>query len=1422
MTADPAPHAAAPEAEAEGYRLSPQQESLFRRSAEPTVPRLSLVKRLATGTDTALLAARWSRCVDELEILRTACRTPSWSTVPLQVVEDGVRAPFSVEKLDAGAVPARIAALSRAPVDPAATPAAEARLLVSEDAARLVLSGGAHVLDGDSLVFLAERLTETGDPPEVLQYPDVAEWAASLAEDPDAAAGIAFWRRRAADLRDAPVAFSNEAIDGRGPRNAVVAPWPAAWSGDAPSAAEIAAVALVFAGRCAGAEPACVAVRRDGRDLEDLHGAVGPLARWLPVSVDTGLSAGFGDWRQAAEDDLGRVTDWQHLMEAGLGDAAAPRAAIGLDLRAGWDAAIERLDPEPAAPPLVLRVDAVARRIVLLADAEACDDAQARRLARLFAALADAAAADRTSPVDALDWLDATSRDELLAFGDGPDLPGPTTLVPERIAACVADRGGSLAVIQGEIALTYDELWRRAGAVAASLDAPSGSDERPVAVRLPRGPDALAAMIGAWRAGRPYTPFDPDLPEARLAQMRRTADPAAEIAAPPPVDAARRDLPARAPGDLAYLLFTSGSTGTPKAVAVEHRGLAASTAARTRHYGENPQRFLVVSPLGFDSSVAGLYWTLATGGVVVLPTEEEAEDAGALARLIRERAVTHTLMLPGLYDAVLEAAAPGDLDGLSLVIVAGEPCPRALIGRHRERLPGTRLENEYGPTEATVWCTAARLDADGDGPVPIGVAIPGATARVVDRHLRPLPPGVPGEICIGGPGLARGYAAGPAQTASRFVPDPFAREPGARLYRVGDRGMLAAEGRILYQGRTDNQVKLRGHRIELEEIEARLLADPCVRAAAATVRDGRLVAYVVPRESAPEDDARYRAAVQALPAWMRPQTFVTLEALPRGRTGKLDRSALPAPGQAAGSAVSRAPRDGTERTVAAIWAELLDRDAIGIDDDFFRLGGDSLLALRAATRMRQAGIDASPRLLLKHPTIAGLLAAAPRRPLDRPAAAVTAPAASAGSAPLTPMQAWLVERAGTVPARYDQSLRVVAREPLDLARLERAFAEVVARHDALRMRFEATPEGWRQTPGPAHVDPPLLYDLARVPEAAHSGIEAGAWERLHAGLDPASGRQARLAVIRRGAGGADLLLAVVHHLAIDAASWRIVVEDLEIAYRALESGRSVAWPAAPASFATWATAIRDLPPERLSPSFWANQSAAAVPALPRDRQHGTNREGDVHHVAVTLDAAATDRLARLAPGALSSGLDAVLTATLAETLAAWSGASVVRIDREHHGRADDLVGLSSERTVGWFTTAHPLVLRVPEADGPDRLRALLEQIDRVPDDGFGYGLWANAGADGDVLLNFLGRTDAPPSPDPLFVVEDGATGRERDPDLPRRCLLEIDAEILDGRLRVRWSHAATLHDVGTIDRLASDHLGRLAALAARLNSDEGS
>jgi acyl-coenzyme A synthetase/AMP-(fatty) acid ligase len=399
-------------------------------------------------------------------------------------------------------------------------------------------------------------------------------------------------------------------------------------------------------------------------------------------------------------------------------------------------------------------------------------------------------------------------------------------------------------------------------------------------------------------------------------------------------------------------------------VLVTHRNLVHSTRARQLYYGEPVGRYLLLSPFSFDSSVAGLFWTLVDGGTLVLPVPGQEREAVPLARLIARHAVTHLLALPSLYNVLLTETPPAQLRSLRTVIVAGEACTRALIERHGERLPGAALFNEYGPTENSVWSTVERCAAGHpDEPVAIGRPVPGVQAYVLDARGEPLPAGLPGELYVGGAGVARGYLNRPDLTAERFVPDPFRTEPGARLYRTGDLVRRLPDGRLEFLGRRDNQVKIRGHRIEPGEIEAAIAGHAAVAEDAVIARALReddagagdqLVAYVVPRAGQRVTGALLQDFLRPqLPEYMLPAHTVTLEALPLTPNGKLDCRALPAPDPREDDAGYMAPRGTLEEALAALWAETLGLSRVGVHSDFFALGGHSLLGTRLIARVHR-------------------------------------------------------------------------------------------------------------------------------------------------------------------------------------------------------------------------------------------------------------------------------------------------------------------------------------------------------------------------------------------------------------------------------------------------------------------------------------
>jgi amino acid adenylation domain-containing protein len=564
----------------------------------------------------------------------------------------------------------------------------------------------------------------------------------------------------------------------------------------------------------------------------------------------------------------------------------------------------------------------------------------------------------------------------------------PATMTLDRLVAAQAARTPNAPALHDEQrTLTYAELDSAATALARRIRPLIGASGARIGICAPRSSEIVIAIFAVLKAGGTYVPLDPDYPTERFELMLadssvRVLLTTTELAA---TTAAFRDLSiptlslddaasARddggepmafaSPDDVAYVMYTSGSTGRPKGVLVTHRNVIVSTWARWAHYPEAASRYLLIWSFSFDGSTE-LYWPLCQGGMLVIPSEGTRADANALARMLATHRITHVSTLPSFYDALLAEATDEELSSLRVVIVSGEVCPDAVAARHRVRAPKASFHNEYGPTETTVWCSVwSQTPSDPPRPVTIGRPIANARFYILDARLRPVPVGVHGELFVGGLCVTAGYLNQPELTEQRFVPDPFSPTPNARMYRTGDKVRWRSDGSVEYIGRVDFQVKLRGHRIELGEIEAVLAAHPLVRHTVVIVANAwnvgqRLVAYYVPVEIDGADESSptaLRAYLrERLPEYMVPPFLVPLERMPLSANGKIDRKALPAPHAAASEAATSyaPPRTTHEHQIVKIWTRLLDTHPIGIHDNFFDIGGHSLLAVRMLHEIEQ-------------------------------------------------------------------------------------------------------------------------------------------------------------------------------------------------------------------------------------------------------------------------------------------------------------------------------------------------------------------------------------------------------------------------------------------------------------------------------------
>ncbi|MET9443778.1 non-ribosomal peptide synthase/polyketide synthase [Streptomyces sp. NPDC006610] len=1059
-----------------------------------------------------------------------------------------------------------------------------------------------------------------------------------------------------------------------------------------------------------------------------------------------------------------------------------------------------------------------------------------RQLHRLLEGMAD-------GPQRTLAELPLLSDDEwrtLLDSWNPPAPPaGPGDTLPALFEAQAARTPDRTAVTCGAVRLDYAEVNRRANRLARLLAARGAGPESLVALCLPRSADLVPVLWAVLKSGAGYLPVDPAYPAERIRLMLADAAPALVVAtretahalpegcapllledataAPDPADAgdltdADRTRPLH-PAHPAYVIYTSGSTGRPKGVVVAHRSAAELAVwARERFGPERLSHVVASTSLNFDVSVFELLCPLTAGGSV-----EVVADLPSLADAETPRRAGLLSGVPSVISRMLAAGTtPVEAD---TVVLAGEALPAQTLRDLKNAMPEAEAANLYGPTEATVYATAWFADgAVPDHAPPIGRPVARTRAYVLDRLLRPQPPGVPGELYLGGGGLARGYLRRPGLTAARFVADPFGA-PGERMYRTGDLVRWNAAGELEYLGRIDQQVKVRGFRIELGEVEETLLRCAGVAEAAASVRedDGnrRLIGYVVPAPGARvEPEAVRRELGRTLPDYMVPSAVLVLPALPLNPNGKLDRGRLPDPGPAAPAARHVAPRTPTERTLAAIWADVLHMERVGADDNFFALGGDSILSIQVVAQARQAGLTVTSRDVYRHQTVAALARCADAAASRRPAVAA-APVEPTGPAPLTPIQRWLFDSAADRAGHFAQALSVELREPVDTAALENALNDLVAHHDALRSRFVPGDDGVRW-----HID----AHAPRFRLARHTGPEAAT---PHFGpFDLAHGPLLRAVLHDRGPGLPAVLHLAVHHLVVDGVSWRLLLEDLDRAYRARSAGLdgAAALPGKSSPLRQWAerlaahAASGGFDDER---AYWTRATEGAVAALPADRT-GAGAYASARSVTVRLGAEDTEALLRTLPETYRTQANDVLLAALGRVLCGWTGHAGVLVDVEGHGREELFADVDTSRTVGWFTTRHPVALAVPpDAPWDAVLKQVKEQLRAIPRHGLGHGVLTtlpDAGArlpsePAQISFNYLGRIALPQTPDGLYAAPLRPLELDADPLAARPHPLEVVGQLDGDGLEFTWFYSDELHRRETVAGLAERFAAALADLA---------
>ncbi|MCV3214789.1 amino acid adenylation domain-containing protein [Plectonema radiosum NIES-515] len=1104
------------------------------------------------------------------------------------------------------------------------------------------------------------------------------------------------------------------------------------------------------------------------------------------------------------------------------------------------------------------------------------DDSTIARMAGNFQTLLEGIVANPIQPISQLPLLTEVEQHQLLVEWNNTQVDYPLDkCIHQLFEEQVRKTPDAVAVVYEDEQLTYGELNALANQLAHYLQKLGVREEVLVGICVERSPLMIVGLWGILKAGGAYVPLDPTYPSDRLAHMLDDSQAQILLTQQQLVDSLPKtgakvicldvdwqliathsqnnpqtELAAH---NLAYIIYTSGSTGKPKGVMIEHRSLVNFAQSARDEYGIGEcDRVLQAASISFDSAGEEIYPCLVSGATLVLRTADMLSSIPTFLQKCREWKLTVLILVTAYWNQLTsELAATNETlpPSVRLFATGGEKwLPEKLKLWHscmdeRSRVHNLKepplLINGYGATEATIFTTLYNLSnlviEDTRPQQLIGRAIGNAQTYILDSELQPVPIGVPGELHIGGVGLARGYLHRPDLTDAKFIPHPFNKSE--RLYKTGDLARYLPDGNIEFLGRIDNQVKVRGFRIELEEIEAVLITHPQVSEAVVIDSEDipgskRLVAYVVTRSHSEIKNQLRSFLKQKLPDYMVPSVFVILSALPLTPNGKVDRRALPKPDTARNELETDlvAPSTESEEILAKIWGEVLHLEQVGIHDNFFELGGDSILSIQIIFKAKQSGLQLTAKQIFQHQTIAELAAVTNVTQTVRAEQGLVT-----GTFPLTPIQQWFFNQNFPEPHHFNQSFLLEVPQTLDPAFLSQVVQQLLVHHDALRLRFVQSDSNWEQiNTKPDDTIPFSHVDISATPETEQKAAIASTATSLQTSLNLSSGPIARVAFFALGTDKASRLLIIIHHLAVDGVSWRILLEDLETAYQQISRGEKIQLRPKTTSFKDWAEKLNsyarsDTAKKELT--YWQGISRKHITRLPVDYVLGANTVASTRIVSVSLSPEETRALLQEVPKAYKTQINDILLTALVQILSKWTGSNSVLLDLEGHGREDIFEDVDLSRTVGWFTTTFPVLLELKATDNlGDAIKSIKEQLRPVPNRGIGYGLLRylsgnaeitsqlSAISQAEVSFNYLGQFDWGRQENSFFKLAPESVGAEHSQQETSSHLLDINGLVTEGQLKFDWTYSENFHQRSTVENLAEDFVVRLRSLIVHCSS----
>ncbi|AXY74566.1 amino acid adenylation domain-containing protein [Paraflavitalea soli] len=1019
----------------------------------------------------------------------------------------------------------------------------------------------------------------------------------------------------------------------------------------------------------------------------------------------------------------------------------------------------------------------------------------------------------------------------------------------------------AIAVAGDTEQLTYVELDQRSNQLARYLVQQGIGREDRVVISAKKTAGLIVGLLGIMKAGAVFVPVDPSFPADRnqyifndtgcklilaekelpglagIAADIRVADIHHDWATIGQEAATALDIDIH-PEQLVYIIYTSGSTGRPKGVMIEHRSLVDHV------YGIIPgarlagcASFALPASLAADAYHSMLFAALTLGSTVHVLTDEVLHDGTALVNYFKEHKIDCLKIFPSLWLSY--AREQMLVLPVKRLLFGGEGFSQKIMGLLKDQGYKGEVYNHYGPTETTIGVLLHPVDANRSySKVPVGKPYSHTRVYVLDKALQPCPVGVTGELFAGGDGVARGYLNNSALTAEKFIEDPFL--PGSRVYRTGDQVKWRSDGNIYYEGRIDDQVKVRGYRIELPEIEFALQQLPGIQSAAVVVHTDAaeeekvLVGYYTSAEGKAPADIRTQLG-NLLPDYMIPGRLIRLEKIPLTANGKTDRKQLPltAATEPVSEKVFKAPENELEALLLEICSKILKKEiAGGMDGSFFESGGDSIKAILLASRLKQKGFTVTIGDILRYPVLRELVLQI-HKTGSHVVKDTREETTTDGEVPLTPVQARFFDQSFTNKQHYNQSVLLYRKGGIDEALLRQCLQEIVNRHDALRMVYRLTNDEWKG------------YSRGTVEHGYHLAIHhleqegnneeklKQIAERLQASIDLEKGPLLKAALFHRQDG--DRLLLVIHHLATDGVSWRILLEDISTIYTQLSKGEGLPPAGDGSSYRQWAlqqAAYANSEEVEQELPYWLATQEAAPQRLPTDHSGGANREKDAGQVGFELDEVQTGQLLSTIHHAYNTRVNDVLLTALSISVKKTFDRSAILINLEGHGRDGYLSGIEVHRTVGWFTNIYPVVTDISDCDTDiDSLIAIKETIRKVPGNGGGYGFLRYRQGKGvsplvqmpepSILFNYLGDFGtgaATVSGEAAFDFSTGYTGKEVDAAHERKELLTVTGIVIGGKLSITIRYSPDSYEEATMRRLLHQYETSLKSLVTTLHA----